>query len=185
MKPSYLFLADGFEEIEALATVDIMRRAGMTVYTVAVGAKDNAIAGAHGVAVTADRTIDEIDAADAEWLILPGGMPGATNLAACGVLSDILNRQWIKGGRIAAICAAPAVVLGPLGIIRGQDATCYPSFRADLENYGAKYADNRVIISGNIITANGPSSALMFALAIVASTLGDDVASSVASGMLV
>lgn len=184
MKTSYLFLADGFEEIEALSPVDIMRRAGMEVYTVSI--TDNLmVKGVHGVTVKADKLIDDIDANDAEWLITPGGMPGATNLAACGKLKDILKSQWIKGGKIASICASPAVVLAPLGILRGQDATCYPTFKNDLVKTGAHYLDQRVVESGNILTANGPSSALLFGYSIVAATLGNDVASSVASGMLV
>ena len=170
MKTSYLFLAEGFEEIEALSTVDILRRAGMDVCT---------------VSITADKAISEIDTEDAEWLILPGGMPGSTNLAACGKLNDMLTVQWNKQGKIAAICAAPAVVLGPLGIVRGQEATCYPSFKDELIAAGAQYVDMRVIESGNLITSNGPSSAFLFAFAIVSNTLGQDVASSVASGMLV
>lgn len=185
MDSSYIFLADGFEEVEALAPVDIMRRAGMDVVTVAVTGTDKRVKGAHGVTIEADKALSEIDATDALWLILPGGMPGATNLAADGKLADILNKQWLKGGRIAAICASPAVVLGPLGILRGQEATCYPSFKDELVEAGAKYVDNRVVISGNIITSNGPSSAFVFGFAIVAETLGEDVASSVASGMLV
>lgn len=184
MKTSYLFLAEGFEEIEALSTVDVLRRAGMEVYTVSV-TSDKQVKGANGIQVIADKTISEIDADDAEWLIIPGGMPGATNLAACGKLNDMLVNQWNKQGKIAAICAAPAVVLAPLGIVRGQDATCYPSFKDDLIKYGAQYIDTRVIESGNLITSNGPSSALLFAFAIVSNTLGQDVASSVASGMLV
>lgn len=184
MNDSYLFLADGFEEIEALATVDILRRAGMTVNTVSV-TSDKAVKGAHGICVTADLTIDEVDAADAEWLILPGGMPGATNLAACGKLNDMLTAQWQKQGNIAAICASPAVVLAPLGILKGLEATCYPSFEDGLEKGGATYVDTRVVTAGNVITANGPSSTFVFAFAIVARSLGDDVMSSVASGMLV
>ncbi len=184
MKTSYLFLAEGFEEIEALSTVDVLRRAGMEVYTVSI-TPEKQVKGANGIQVIADKTISEIDADDAEWLIIPGGMPGATNLAACGKLNDMLVNQWNKQGKIAAICAAPAVVLAPLGIVRGQDATCYPSFKDDLIKYGAQYIDTRVIESGNLITSNGPSSALLFAFAIVSNTLGQDVASSVASGMLV
>ncbi len=184
METSYLFLAEGFEEIEALATVDVLRRAGMTVYTVSI-TSDKEVKGTNGVTVTADKTISEIDANDAEWLIIPGGMPGAANLAVCGKLKDMLTTQWNKQGKIAAICAAPAVVLAPLGIVRGQEATCYPSFKDDLVKYGAQYLDMRVVESGNLITGNGPSSALLFAFAIVSNTLGQDVASSVASGMLV
>ena len=184
MKTSYVFLADGFEEIEALSVVDVMRRAGMDVKTVSI-TKDLKVKGANGIEVMSDAIISDIDTTDAEWLITPGGMPGATNLAACGELCDALQKQWMKQGNIAAICAAPAVVLAPLGVVRGQDATCYPSFKDDLIKGGANYADMRVGVSGNLITANGPSSALLFAFAIVAKSMGEDVASSVASGMLV
>lgn len=184
MKTSYLFLADGFEEIEALAPIDIMRRAGMEVYTVSI-TDNNKVTGAHGVEINADKLISDIDSCDAEWLILPGGMPGATNLAACGLLTDILKSQWIKSGKIAAICASPAVVLAPIDILRGQIATCYPTFKDGLIKSGARYIDQRVIESGNLITSNGPSSAFLFGFAIVSATLGNDVASSVASGMLV
>lgn len=106
MKTSYLFLAEGFEEVEAMTPVDVMRRAGMEVYTVSI-TKNREVKGAHGVTVLADKTIDEIDADDAEWLITPGGMPGATNLAASGKLSDMLTNQYRKDGRIASICASP------------------------------------------------------------------------------
>lgn len=184
MKTSYLFLAEGFEEIEALSVVDVMRRAGMDVDTVSI-TSDKQVKGAHGMVVTADRTIRDIDTVDAEWLILPGGMPGATNLAACGPLNDMLAVQWTKQGKIAAICAAPAVVLAPLGIVRGQEVTCYPSFKDQVISDGGQYVDTRVIESGNLVTANGPSSALLFAFAIVSNSLGQDVASSVASEMLV
>ena len=183
MKTSYLFLAEGFEDVEAMTPVDVMRRAGMEVYTVSI-TKNREVKGAHGVTVLADKTIDEIDADDAEWLITPGGMPGATNLAASGKLSDMLTNQYRKDGRIASICASPAVVLAPLGIVRGQNATCYPSFKDDLIKGGANYIDDRVVISGNLITSNGPSSALFFALAIVSETLGEDVSASVGAGML-
>lgn len=181
-------MAAGFEEIEALATLDIMRRAQMDVATVSITDKKE-VTGANGLTVVADMLLSDISATDAdeaEWLILPGGMPGATNLAACGRLNDMLRNQWIHGRRIAAICASPAVVLAPLGVLRGQDATCYPSFEPELEKGGAVYVPGqRVVQSGNIITANGPSSALVFAYAIVGASLGNDVASSIASAMLV
>lgn len=184
MNTSYVFLADGFEEVEALTVVDVMRRAGMEVSTVSIADKLN-VKGAHGVEVMADKLIAETDTTDAEWLIVPGGMPGATNLAACDALNDDLQKHWLKQGKIASICASPAVVLAPLDIIRGQNATCYPSFKADLEKGGATYVDMRVVESGNLITSNGPSSAFVFAFAIVAASMGENVASSVASGMLV
>lgn len=188
MAKSFIFLAAGFEEIEALATLDILRRAQMDVATVSITDKKE-VTGANGLTVVADTTLNSITADDAdqvEWLIIPGGMPGATNLAACGRLNDMLRNQWIHGRKIASICASPAVVLAPLGVLRGQDATCYPTFKDDLEKGGAVYVpEQRVVVSGNIITSNGPSSALLFAFAIVAASQGNDVASSVASGMLV
>ena len=184
MSKSYVFLAEGFEEIEAITVVDVMRRAGMDVKTVSITDRRE-VAGAHGVTISADLTFKQADFSDSEWLILPGGMPGATNLAACDALNDDLQKHWLKQGKIASICASPAVVLAPLDIIRGQNATCYPSFKADLEKGGATYVDMRVVESGNLITSNGPSSAFVFAFAIVAASLGEDVASSVASGMLV
>ena len=184
MNTSYVFLAEGFEEIEALTVVDVMRRAGMEVSTVSITDKLN-VKGANGIEVVADSRISDIDTTDAEWLIVPGGLPGATNLAACDAVNDALQKHWLKQGKIASICASPAVVLAPLDIVRGQNATCYPSFRADLEKGGATDVDMRVVESGNLITSNGPSSALVFAFAIVAASLGEDVASSVASGMLV
>lgn len=185
MDTSFVFFADGFEEIEAVTVVDVLRRGEMNVVTVSIKA-DKSVKGAHGMTVVTDKTIDEIDATDAQWLILPGGMPGATNLAACGKLSDMLKNQWLEQRGVAAICASPAVVLAPLGIVRGQQATCYPSFEAQLEKGGAVYmAGQRAVVSNNLITSDGPSSALDFALTIVAQTQGDDVASAVASGMLV
>ena len=113
MKQSYLFLADGFEEIEALTTVDVMRRAGMPVVTVSI-TSSAMVTGAHQVAVKADALIANVDLGHAEWLICPGGMPGASNLAACEPLNQALKAQAQAGGKVAAICASPAVVLGPL-----------------------------------------------------------------------
>ncbi|MDE5837843.1 MAG: DJ-1/PfpI family protein, partial [Paramuribaculum sp.] len=126
MKHSFIFLAPGFEEIEALATVDVLRRAEMTVTTVAVTAGSKTVEGAHGVKVEADIHINDADLANAEWLICPGGMPGAANLAANKKVSAALTDQFKKGGKIAAICASPAIVLEPLGILAGREATCYP-----------------------------------------------------------
>lgn len=184
---TYLFLANGFEEIEALATVDVLRRAGMDVSTVSINA-DAGVTGANGIKVVADTTIDALtpdDRTSAQWLIVPGGYDGSNNLAADGRVSDMLTSQWHAGRNIAAICAAPALVLGPLGILRGQDATVYPTMKQGVIDAGANYVDSRVVVSGALTTGNGPSSALPFALAIVSQAMGDDVAASVAAGMLV
>ena len=181
MKKSYLFLAEGFEEIEALTVVDVMRRAGMPVVTVSV-TEELEVLGAHGIKVKADAVIGDIDCVDAEWLIAPGGMPGSTNLAECDLLTAALKKHYAKGGRIAAICAAPAVVLAPLGILDGRDATCYPGFEEKCDK--AVMRDTPVVALDNLITANGPASALRFALSIVANSLGEGIANEVGSGML-
>lgn len=180
---SYIFLADGFEEVEALTVVDVMRRAGMAVRTVSITG-DHHATGAHGVKVQTDLTFKTADFSDAEWLIVPGGMPGSENLHKFSALGDLLRVHAMHPGKIAGICAAPAVVLAPLGILDGLTATCYPGFEKALQEHGAKYVDDRVVVHENIITANGPSSALLFALSIVANSLGDAHAREIATGML-
>lgn len=182
MKESFLFLADGFEEIEALATVDVLRRAGMPIRTVSI-TTNPLVTGAHGVTVKADAIYDATLFADPGWIILPGGMPGASNLHDFAPLLGLLERQLESpDGKIAAICASPAVVLGQEGLLKGRKATCYPGFEADLK--GAEYVDSPVVTDEKFILANGPASAVKFALAIVAKELGEEKSLQVASGML-
>ena len=180
---SFIFLAQGFEEVEALTVVDVMRRAGMAVRTVSI-TDSRHVAGAHGITIEAELTFKEADFEDAEWLICPGGMPGAENLHGFAPLNDLLKVHHMHPGKIAAICAAPAVVLAPLGILDGIDATCYPGFEDVCRKHGAHMVDKRVVVTDNVITANGPSSAMAFALAIVQHSLGETVARDVASAML-
>lgn len=180
MNTSYIFLAAGFEEIEALTVVDVMRRAGMDVKTVSI-TDNHTVIGAHGIPVTADLLYDKTDFITPEWLIIPGGMPGAENLSKFAPLNTLLINQAISG-KIAAICAAPAVVLAPLGILDGKEATCYPGFEKKMAQ--AVRRDSPVIALDRLITANGPSAALRFALAIVANSMGESVAQEVGSGML-
>ena len=130
MNTSYVFLAPGFEEVEALTVIDVMRRAGMDVKTVSI-TDSRTVAGAHGIAVTADVVYEKTDFITPEWLILPGGMPGATNLSQYAPLNTLLLNQ-ANSGKIAAICASPAVVLAPLGILDGKEATCYPGFEKQM-----------------------------------------------------
>ncbi len=183
MEKTYLFLADGFEEIEALATVDLLRRAGEKVEMVSIN-KTVAVKGAHGVEVAADMVIGDEDMSDARMLICPGGMPGASNLAANAALCELLVAHHKRGGKIAAICAAPAVVLAPLGILEGHDATCYPGFEDGLVAGGAYPKNQRVVVDRDVITANGPSSAVPFALSIIEALRGQESADMVASGIL-
>lgn len=181
MKPSYIFLAPGFEEIEALATVDVLRRCGMELHTVSIG-NTHQVEGAHGISVNADKILEEIDIHNADWLILPGGMPGATNLAQCDTLTSALLSHYRAGHNIAAICASPAVVLAPLGILDNKNATCYPGFESQAPK--ARMTGREVEIAHNVITANGPASTLLFAFAIATATVGADKAKEVSNGML-
>ena len=181
MKKNYVFMADGFEDIEALATVDILRRAGMEVDTVSISGTYE-VTSAHGVTIKTDITLEECDTDDAEWLILPGGMPGASNLRACQPLCDALMLHDEKNGNIAAICASPTIVLATLGLLQGRDATCYPGMEND--ECGVKWNDAMVVVDQNIVTGRGPAAACDFALAIVGKTRGAAVANAVAEGML-
>lgn len=181
MKTSYIFLAPGFEETEAMATVDVLRRCGINILTVSI-LEDVQVTGAHNIIVIADKIIKDININDADWLILPGGMPGAINLSQCEQLTSGLLSHYRAGNHIAAICASPAVVLAPLGILDNKNATCYPGFESQAPK--ARMTGRNVEIAHNIITANGPASTLMFALAIAATTVGSAKAQEVVKGML-
>lgn len=181
MKTSYVFLANGFEEVEALTQVDVFRRGVVDIKTVSI-TDNKEVTSSHGVTVVADITIKEVNANDADWLILPGGMPGATNLYSCEALKDLLFAHDKKGGRIAAICASPAVVLGQMGMLEGREATCYPGFEDKCK--GAKMIDRRCVTCGNLVTANGPSSSINMAYEILKQTIGVAEANKVMNGML-
>lgn len=168
----YIFLAEGFEEIEALTPCDLLRRAGVEVLTVGVGSKT--VKGSHGIPVVADITIDEalgnIDSIALEMVILPGGMPGAANLDNSPEVDRFLDKAVKEDAYIAAICAAP-MILGKRGLLKGRDATCYPGFEKYLE--GAKYYEASVVVDGTRITSNGMGGALDFALQLTALLKGD------------
>lgn len=180
MKNVYLFLADGFEEIEALATVDILRRAGVRVVMVSVmGSKT--VSGAHGVSVQADAMFDECSFSDASMLVLPGGMPGAANLGNHVGLCSLLNEKNKENIVLAAICAAP-MVFGELGLLEGKKATCYPGFETHLKN--ATYTGAMVECAGNIVTAKGPAAVWDFAYTIAEKLVGTENVNDVKAGML-
>lgn len=182
MNESFLFLAEGFEEIEALTAVDVLRRADIPVKTVSISSAKQ-VTGAHGIMVTADVLFDSTLFNSAEWLILPGGMPGATNLYECAQLQGLLRRHAASAnGKIAAICAAPAVVLGQMGLLEGRNATCYPGFENLLK--GAKAVSAPVTTDDKFVLGNGPANALSWALAIVKEAKGVNAATQVANGML-
>lgn len=182
MSTSFVFLAPGFEDIEAITVIDVLRRAEMDVKTVSI-TPSLQVKSAHGITVTADLLFDATHFTDAEWLILPGGMPGATNLYEFAPLAGLLRQQAASAqGRIAAICAAPAVVLGQLGLLEGVPATCYPGFEELCK--GAKMIDAPVVASDKFVLGNGPANALIWALGIVKATKGYQASDAVANGML-
>lgn len=183
MKRSFIFLATGFEEIEALGTADILRRAGMETVLVSIH-KERMVTGAHGITVAADVVYEGADFSDSDWLICPGGLPGAEHLANYKPLTDMLVGHYNKGGRIAAICASPGMVLAPLGLLNGKKATGYPGFEDAINASGAKVTGAMVEQDGRIVTGKGPAATSKFALTIVSETVGADKAKQVADGML-
>ena len=173
-------LADGFEEVEAFAIVDVLRRGGVEVVTAALGPKPSATS-AHGVVVSTDAVF--ADALENEYaaIILPGGAEGTKNLKESEALLERLRQQKGMGGLVCAICAAPTV-LDAAGVIDDEEVTCYPSCRKEL---GRRAARAPVVADGQIITGTGPGTALLFSLAVLAHLKGDRIAHGIASGMLV
>lgn len=181
MAKAYTFLANGFEEIEALAPVDILRRGGVEVVTVSINATPE-VESAHGVTVKADTTFDAAGSFDdADLLMLPGGMPGAANLKAHEGVCRALLDHHARGRRIGAICAAP-MVLGAIGLLRGRRATCYPGFEQYLD--GATYTPELVQEDGLFTTGEGPAAALPYAYRLLRHFVGDDQARQIEQGMM-
>ena len=175
----YVFLAKGFEEIEALAPVDVLRRAGVDVKTVGVTGKQ--VRGSHNISVNCDITINEADFNNLEGIILPGGMPGTTNLENNELVNKFVNFAVENGKIIGAICAAP-IILGHKGLLRGKNAVCYTGFEKDLE--GAHILDRPAVRDKNIITGWGAGGAIDFALLYLeAITESEEIAKKVARNM--
>ncbi len=172
----YAFWAEGFEEIEALSPVVVLRHGGVLMSNVSIYPGQPVVTTVHGVPMKADTTIDQIEVSAEDILMLPGGLPGAFNLAECEALCELLVKHNAAGGKIAAICAAP-LVLGKLGILKGKKATCYPGYEEYLdgaelqpqsyevfEDGKIQTKHNEVVVDGNITTAPGPGCALPFGL---------------------
>ena len=175
----YLLLAEGFEETEALAVLDILRRGDLEVKTVGITGKT--VTGAHGIRVEADLLPHEANTAP-ELLVLPGGMPGTANLDASPEVDRLLSLTLSSGGRVGAICAAPSI-LGKRGLLRGCEAVCYPGFEEHL--LGASLATKTVITSGAYTTAVGMGAALAFALELLSLLRGAELADKVASAAFI
>lgn len=164
----YLFLADGFEEIEALATVDILKRAGLEIKTVGVGVKE--ITGSHRITVFSDITENDVDFNKTEMIILPGGMPGTTNLGESDTVKKAIEFCANNDKFISAICAAPSV-LGKYGVLNGKNFTCYPGCETGING---NYTAQKVTVDGKIITGKGPGATFDFAFKIVEILCGTD-----------
>ena len=173
----YVFLADGFEEIEALTPVDLLRRAGVEAVTVSIYEGRKTVTGARKITVCADITIDEAVPDKADVIVLPGGMPGTVNLLECSKLMTIVDAQNANGKRIAAICAAPARILGAKGLLKGKKATCYPGLEEYLE--GATPVTDSVVTDGNITTSRGLGTAVDFACELIRLLCGADKADEI------
>ena len=193
MKGTYIFLADGFEEVEALAPYDVLVRGGIRVKTVGLN-EDPFVTSSHKVPVIANMTFKEfLQRADLEGgekedvMIFPGGMPGSKNLAACKPLMELLRRHYENGGSVAAICAAPAVVVAPaLGreMVEGTKMTCYDGFDTDIVGNGAEYVRKGVVIDNDIITARGAGFAVDFGLAILSHIKDEESSRAVAKAIM-
>lgn len=179
-----VFLAEGFEEIEALTVVDLCRRAGIEVLMAAVtkeGGNACHVTGSHGITVKADRMLEEVDFDGLDMLVLPGGMPGTRNLEACAFLMEKLDAFYEAGRCISAICAAPSV-FGHRGYLEGRNACAYPGFEKELA--GAKVSASPVEVSDNVTTSRGLGTAIPFALAIVERFCGRDRAEELAKSVV-
>jgi len=190
MKGTYIFLADGFEDMEALVTLDVLRRGGVGVRTVSIH-RDDTVTSAHRVSVTADLTFKEFKkevlmegTAPEDVMVFPGGMPGAKNLAEKEDLMDLMQRHFAEGGTVAAICAAPGLVASQLPGLEGRRFTCYDGFEGPMQAKGAGYVPEGTVTDGNLITGRGPAFALDFGFAVLCRIKGEETVRQVRKGML-
>lgn len=175
----YVFLANGFEEMEAIAPIDLLRRAGVDVTT--VGVSGTAVRGSHGIVMATDESDSTVMPDDLEAIVLPGGMPGTLNLEKSPVVQKFIDRAVEKGAIVAAICAAPSI-LGHKGLLKGRKAACYEGFESELA--GADVTTQPVAVDGPFITSRGAGTATLFALALVAALKGEEAASHVRGAIL-
>ena len=180
MKKIGVFLAEGFEEIEGLTVVDILRRAGLDVVTISIMGKKE-ITGSHKICVIADALYEEVDVSELDGVVLPGGMPGTTNLGSHDGVNETIKSFAEKGKLVAAICAAPSV-LGQAGLLNGKKAVCYPGFEDKLT--GAEVAYDEVVEDGNVITSRGMGTAIPFALCLTAYLINEQASKELAEKII-
>lgn len=175
----YEFLATGFEDVEALIPVDVLRRAGVEVKTVSITG-EKLVESAHGVKIEADMLFEDANFDDAELLMLPGGLPGSTNLRDHEGVCSAMLAQYNRGGKVAAICAAP-MVLGKMGILKGKRATCYPGCEDTMT--GATYTAELFTVDGNVTTGEGPAATFPYAYALAGQLVGSEKVEALKEGM--
>ncbi|GHV31203.1 DJ-1 family protein [Spirochaetia bacterium] len=197
MKKALVLLADGFEEVEAITPIDYLRRAGIMVTTAAIFGGEM-VKGSHNVGILADTTLEKLTAQDskqnfaanaADWdaVVLPGGGMGSENLAASAAVGSFVKAMAAAGKLVCAICAAPAVVLAPLGLLKGRRFTCYPGMEAQTSGSavsGATWTEDRVVVDGTLITSRGAGTAGEFAAAIIGKLAGEAEAEKVGKAVL-
>lgn len=190
MKGSFVFLADGFEETEALATLDVLRRGGIEAQTVSID-DEGFVTGSHGITVAVDMVWSEFlinarlnGTTEEDLLVFPGGMPGTKNLAADEDLMKLMAKHYDEGGVVAAICAAPGLVASQLDGLQGKKFTCFDGFQEYMIAKGAEYVQAPAVTDGNLITGRGAGCAIDFGLAILARIKGEEVAAKVKHAMM-
>lgn len=179
-KKAYIFLANGFEEVEALTVVDLLRRANVNIKMVSISGNIK-VTGSHGIVVDADLLLEEANCSQVDALILPGGMPGTRNLENCDRLVEELKSGNAEGRLLAAICAAP-LVLGKNHLLEGKKASCYPGFEEDLLD--AKVSYDPVSVDGNTITSRGLGTAIAFSAAIISKLVDEECSKQVLSSII-
>ena len=175
-----VFFAEGFEEIEALTVVDLTRRAGIETKMISVTG-ENRVTGSHGITVTMDQRLEEVDFQQLEMLVLPGGMPGTLNLKGCTLLTEQVKSFEKEGKYIAAICAAPTI-FGSLGLLKGRKVCCYPGMEEQLE--GAEIVYDPYVVSEKVITSRGMGTAIEFGLCIIAELKGREAAEQLSKAIV-
>ncbi len=187
MKGIRIFLADGFEDVEALGVCDVLRRGGLEVELTAISDTPT-VRSSHGVVVVPDAYLSDIDVSEAgtgagDIMIFPGGMPGSKSLAQCGELISMMKSHYAAGGTVAAICAAPGLVLSRLDGLEGVEFTCFDGFEDSLIAKGAKFRPEPAVVCGRIITGRSAGHALSFGLAILRALRGEAVAAEVSRSL--
>lgn len=179
MAKVYLFLANGYEEIEGLTVVDLLRRANIDIQMVSLTG-DLYVTGSHQITSKADLLFEQTDFSDGDMLVLPGGMPGTKNLWEHAGLDALLKNFHSEGKKLSAICAAPSV-LGSKGLLKDKNAICYPGYEKEL--IGAKIINEAVVIDGSVITSKGMGTAIEFSLAIIECLAGEAEAIKIAKAI--